>query len=242
MLSIVIPAYNEERRLPATLTDILNYVGDKGLAYEIIVVSDGSTDQTEAVVRALAMSDQRIKLLINEKNRGKGYSVRRGVLVARGEQVLFMDADNSTRIKELDVFCPLLNDYDVVIGSRALAASKIVKHQPWLRERTGKLFNLFVRIFFLSGINDTQCGFKLFRRPVAIEIFKRAKLDRFIFDVEVLMLARQLGYKIVEAPVVWENSKPSKVSFWHVFVDIILGLIALKIAFRKRLTNNNPVS
>lgn len=229
MLSIVIPAYNEELRLPATLEDIDCYLRTKKIDYEISIVSDGSTDRTAALVRELAKKDKRLKLLVNEQNRGKGLSVKRGILAVQGELILFMDADSSTRISELEGFYPLLDNYDIVIGSRALPNSRIIEHQPWLREKTGKLFNLLIQLFLLKGIRDTQCGFKLFKREAALAIFPRVTVDRFIFDVEVLLLARKLGYRVAEAPVAWKNSRPSKVAFRENFFDIFLGLIRLII-------------
>lgn len=228
LLSIVIPAYNEEARLLLTLEETVAYLKDQPFDYEIIVVSDGSFDKTAEIVQAVALQNKKIKLLVNPKNMGKGYSIRKGVLASGGDCVLFMDADNSTRISELEKFNPYLDQYDIIIGSRALKGSKIVKRQSRLRESSGRLFNFFVQLFFLKGIKDTQCGFKLFKRAAAMDIFNRAKIDRFVFDVEALYLARKLKYKIAEVPVVWCNSKPSKVSFFKDFFSIIHDLVKIK--------------
>jgi dolichyl-phosphate beta-glucosyltransferase len=226
-LSVVIPAYNEAERLPLTLEKVTGYLAARG-NHEIIVVSDGSEDTTNAIVEKASHLNPHINLLVNQENRGKGYSVRKGVLSCRGEHILFMDADNSTPISELEKFVPFLNEYDLIIGSRALPGSIIVKKQPWLREMTGKLFNRLVQLFYLKGIEDSQCGFKLFKGGVARAIFSRSKIDRFCFDVEILYLAKRLGYTIKEVPITWTNSKPSKVSFFKDAFNILTDLVKIR--------------
>lgn len=228
-LSVVIPSYSEEERLSLTLKENIDYLETRGIDYEIIVVSDGSRDATEKIAVEFSRQNPRLKLLVNRANMGKGYSVRRGVLSSEKELVLFMDADNSTKIPELEQFEQYLGAFDVLIGSRALPRSKIIKHQLFLREFLGKAINFFVRLFILRGIKDTQCGFKLFKRKAAIDIFNRSKINRFVFDVEILSIAKKLGYKIIELPVTWINSKPSKVSFFGDAVNIICDLISVII-------------
>jgi len=210
-LSVVIPAYNEEARLGDTLERIIAYLRGQGWSFEIIVVDDGSQDRTLEVARA-KLVDVPHQVVRNEPNRGKGYSVRRGMLLARGKYVLFSDADLSTPIEEVEKLLTALEEgAEVAIGSRGLAESRIEIHQPWLREHLGKLFNLFIRLFVLGGIRDTQCGFKCFRREVVGPIFQRQTVERWGFDVELLLLARKLGYRIAEVPVRWINSPDTRI-------------------------------
>ncbi|MEW6007680.1 MAG: dolichyl-phosphate beta-glucosyltransferase [bacterium] len=205
-LSVVIPAFNEEKRISQTLSRIIAYLKDK-FDYEIIVVDDGSSDNTSSCLSNF--SD--ITLLKNEKNMGKGYSVRRGVMEAKGEYILFSDADLSTPIEEVERLLEEMKENDIVIGSRASSDSQILVHQPWWRERMGKIFNLLVKFVLLKDFQDTQCGFKLFKGSVAKEIFKLGRINRFAFDVEILFLAKKFGYRIKEKGVLWRNSLASKV-------------------------------
>ena len=211
-ISVVIPAYNEARGIAASLRQVADYFQSRELAGEIIVVDDGSSDGTEERARALVLPGVSVQVLVNEANQGKGYSVRRGLLAARGRYVGFTDADMSTPIAELDkVRAALAGGADVVIGSRGLAASHIATHQPWWRERAGRLFGAFVRSVLLPGIADSQCGFKFFTQAAAQDILPRQQLSRWAFDVELLYLARRLGYRISEVPVRWINDPDSKV-------------------------------
>jgi dolichyl-phosphate beta-glucosyltransferase len=209
-LSIVIPAYNEERRLPATLERIHAWLEAGRWSFrEVLVVDDGSTDKTvEAAERFGA------RVLRNPGNRGKGYSVRHGMLEARGEWALLTDADLSSPIEELEKLWRAAEEGGarIAIGSRALDRSLIGVHQPALRENVGRLFNLAMRLITGLPFLDTQCGFKLFAAEAAREIFRRQKLDGFGFDVEVLVLARELGYRTVEVPVRWDDVRGTKVS------------------------------
>lgn len=211
-LSIVIPAFNEESRIIPTLKKIRAYLREKSYHCQVIVVDDGSTDNTPSVVLKFSKEFSGLALLENEKNMGKGYSVKRGISLAQGEYILFSDADLSTPIQEIEKFFPYFEQgFDIVIGSRALKDSQIELRQPWWREGMGKTFNLFVRLLAFGGIKDTQCGFKCFRREVAHHLFGLAKIKGFSFDVETLFLAKKFGYKIKEVPVVWINSEASKV-------------------------------
>jgi dolichyl-phosphate beta-glucosyltransferase len=206
-LSVVIPAYNEERRLPPTLEAVRRHLERRGGTHEILVVDDGSTDATAEV----AARDGAI-VMRNEGNRGKGYSVRRGMLMAQGARRLMTDADLSTPIEELERLMARMDEgCDVVIASRALPASNIEVRQPWYRENTGRLFNLLVRALALPGLHDTQCGFKLFTAEAARQAFGAARLDGFSFDVEVLYVARRRGYRIAELPVTWRNDAATRV-------------------------------
>jgi dolichyl-phosphate beta-glucosyltransferase len=212
-ISIVIPAYNEEKRLPATLRTVQAYLNTKPWQFaEVIVVDDGSRDRTVEVARAAG-----VRVLQNPGNRGKGYSVRHGMLEAKGEWALFTDADLSAPIDDLE---KLLDAVDarkapVAIGSRALDRSLIGVRQPFFRETMGKVFNLAMRMVTGLPFHDTQCGFKLFERRAAAEIFKRQLLDGFGFDVEVLYIARRLGYTAIEVPVRWNDVAGTKVSMWR---------------------------
>lgn len=226
-LSIVIPAFNEEQRLPSTLARIAAWLDTKPLDFvEILAVNDGSTDRTAEVVREAAARDPRIRLLENPGNRGKGYAVRHGMQKARGEWVLFTDADLSAPIEDLDRLeaAVELEPADGAIGSRALDRSLVLKHQPAMRELSGRLFNLCMRLITGLPYRDTQCGFKLFRRDVAQCVAARQRSDGFGFDVEILFIARKHGYRIVEVPVRWADVEGTKVSLAKglaAFLDLV---------------------
>jgi dolichyl-phosphate beta-glucosyltransferase len=210
-LTVVIPAYNEEVRLARSLPVILEYLHKQAYTWEVLVVNDGSRDDTVGV--AERFGGDHVRVITNQPNRGKGYSIRRGMLEARGKWRLFSDADMSTPIEELEKFWPLTEQgYDVVIGSRGLPESELAVRQPKSRELVGRVFNTIVQTFLVPGLSDTQCGFKLFSGEAANAVFPRQTLHGFAFDVEILMLAHRLNYKIKEAPVKWVNDPGSKVS------------------------------
>jgi dolichyl-phosphate beta-glucosyltransferase len=209
-ISIIIPAYNEERRLPSTLEAIACYLGSRSWDFtEILVVNDGSRDATAAVARAAGT-----RVLENPGNRGKGFSVRHGVLKAEGDWLLFTDADLSAPIAELDKLWRMAENEnaEVAIGSRALDRSLIGVRQPAAREFAGRIFNLVMRAVTGLPFHDTQCGFKLFQRGAAQEIFRRQRLDGFGFDVEALYIASRLGYRVLEIPVRWNDVAGTTVS------------------------------
>ncbi len=211
-LSVVIPAYNEQQRIPAALRAVSDYLSGRH-DYEIIVVDDGSSDGTFEICREFFKKNPRGRLLKNSRNSGKGASVRRGMLEASGDCILFSDADMSTPVSEAGKLIKAVSGgYDIAIGSRGLPGSDVRVHQPFFREKMGKCFNVLVRLAAVPGIMDTQCGFKLFRRECARDIFARSRLNRFAFDVEALFIGRMLGYKIKEVPVVWVNSPASRVN------------------------------
>ena len=206
-LSVVIPAFNEVARLPRTLERVTAFLREGSRSYEVLVADDGSTDDTAQKARAAGAT-----VLRDDRNRGKGHAVRRGMLAARGRRRLMTDADLSTPIEELPRFLARMDEgFDVVIGSRALPGSTIEVHQPWFRENVGRVYNLFVRALALPGLRDTQCGFKLWSARAAREAFSAARLDGFSFDVEALYVARKRGYRIAEIPVVWRNDAASRV-------------------------------
>lgn len=212
-LSVVVPAYNEADRLPATLEDACAWL-DAHLTddYELLVVDDGSTDATRDAVRAWMDRHPHTRLIEQPQNRGKGAAVRRGMLESQGDIRLFMDADHSTHVSEVErVFTAMDVGADVVIASRQHPESDIDVHQSWLREHMGKGFNLIMRSIVGLPMKDTQCGFKAFTAEAADRIFGIAKLDGFSFDVEIIYLAHHLGYAIAEIPVRWVNEPNSKV-------------------------------
>ncbi len=231
LVSIVIPAYNESLHIGATIRSVHEYVLRKPWRFEIIVVDDGSEDGTVAEAqRAAERAQSPIRVLRNGANMGKGYSVRRGMLASRGDFALFSDADLSTPIYELDRLLEgAQRGYDVVIGSRALRNSKIELHQPFYRELMGKAFNLILRSLGLSHFRDTQCGFKLFSRRAIGIIFFAAKLNRFAFDVEILLIAQRLGLKSKELPVHWHDLRPSKVSLWQDSLRMFFDVVKLRL-------------
>jgi len=209
-ISIIIPAFNEEKRLPATLATVSGYLAAGGWEFsEILVVDDGSRDATAAVAASAGA-----RVLHNPGNRGKGYSVRHGMLEAQGEWALFSDADLSAPIGELETLWSAVerDGARCAIGSRALDRSLIGVHQPFFREQMGRVFNLLMRLETGLPFRDTQCGFKLFETAAAREIFGRQRLDGFGFDVEVLYIARRLGYRTLEVPVRWNDAPGTKVS------------------------------
>ncbi len=240
-LSVIIPAYNEEKRIGESLDKLEAYLAGAGYAAEIIVVDDGSADGTAGIVREKAAASSRIRLLSNPGNRGKGCAVRNGMLDATGQVRLFFDADGSTPIDQVEKFWPLFEKGAAVcIGSRAHPAADIVVHQPWYRETMGRTFNLMVRLVALRGFTDTQCGFKAFTAEAAEIIFRRQRLNRFGFDVELLYIARLYGLSIAEAPVQWINSPASRVNpisdASRMFLELLqIRLNALRGLYRKPL-------
>lgn len=216
-LSVIIPAYNEETRLGKSLHSVRNYLEERGLSFEVLVVDDGSTDRTSEIVRAFArhfsFRNGKLILLRYENNRGKGYAVRHGIKQARGKLLLLYDSDGATPIHEFERLEPAIQGgADVVIGSRAMSSKNTAVHSVWYRKWMGRLFNGLVNFLILPGIADTQCGFKLFTKQAATQIFSLQTAERFSFDVEILFIARKLGFEISEVPVNWTNIPGSKVN------------------------------
>ncbi len=231
-ISVVIPAYNEEQRLPSTLETVLAYLAARQWSSpEVLVVDDGSTDGTRAAVERFLASGSPVRLLANPGNRGKGYSVRHGMLEAVGDWVLFSDADLSAPIGELDKLLEAARrqQADIAIGSRALDRSLIGVHQSFFREQAGRVFNLMMRLLTGLPFWDTQCGFKLFSRRAAREVFRRQRIDGFGFDVEALFIARLLGFKTVEVPVRWDHVEGTKVSMLRDSVNMFLDLLRVRL-------------
>lgn len=212
-LSVVIPAFNETNRLPPTVRAVEQYLRQSNRRSELIIVDDGSTDGTADVVDRMIREGLKLHVLKHDHNRGKGAAVRTGMLAATGEVVLFTDADLSTPIADVERLLDAITaGADVAIGSRALDRSLIEVHQPWLRDRMGRVFNLFVQAILLPGLKDTQCGFKAFRRSAARDLFSVTESDGFEFDTEVLYRARRTGLAICEVPVHWRNNPDTRVN------------------------------
>lgn len=212
-LAIIIPAYNERHRIGPTLQAIREHAGQHHLDWQVIVVDDGSTDGTAEIVEAFEWGPIETTVLINERNRGKGYSVRRGMLEANGEMRLMFDADSSTPIEEIDKLLPFVErGYGVVIGSRSMPDTQLNPPQGPFRRLLGACFRIFRKALLLRGLNDTQCGFKLFTAEAARDVFSQQTDTGFAFDVEVLALAERLGHRIREVGIVWHDSKPSRVN------------------------------
>lgn len=230
-LSIVIPCYNEEQRLPRTIEQIERYFDGKRVSYELILVDDGSSDGTRMIMDSAAERNPAVRLEALPQNRGKGRALAEGVAAARGAEILVTDADLSTPIEELDKLrAELRKGAGVAIGSRALKESRVEVSQPIYRVLMGKAFNLLVQVVLLPGIWDTQCGFKLFRADVAHDAFAALTTDGFGYDPEVLYRAKRRGVRIAEVPVVWRNSAPTKVSPIKSSLDMFRHV--LRIRFR----------
>ncbi len=239
-LSVVLPIFNEQNRIKKTLNKIISYLKVKDFSFELILVNDGSSDNTlnimEKYKRSILNNFEKIdfRIIDNKNNFGKGYSVKVGVLASSGDNVLFTDADLSTPIEELDIlFDSISNGYNIAIASRDLPGSNIVQRQNIIRESMGKLFNLFVRKIMNFNYRDTQCGFKLFDRKAVNMIFPKLKINDFSFDVEILYIAEKLGLKVKEVPVTWNNSKDSKVRVIQDSLKMFFSLIKIKRIHRK---------
>jgi dolichyl-phosphate beta-glucosyltransferase len=233
-LSIVVPAFNEERRLPPTLIDMIDFFDRQPLSYEIIVVDDGSSDLTSEVVRKFERVREQVKLIQLPKNYGKGHAVRVGVVNSHGKVVLFADADGATPIQEFHRLYKAINSgADIAIGSRALASAETKVSTSVHRKLLGRIFNRCVNMVLLPSITDTQCGFKMFSRPVALFLFKRQRADRFSFDVEILYMAMKASLTIEEVAINWTNIPGSKVNL------VVDSLRMFRDVFQFRMRHRN---
>lgn len=227
-LSIIVPSYNEELRLPPSLAAIADYIQKSGRTTEVLVIDDGSKDRTAAVAEAFRDRIPMLRVVPNGENRGKGYSVRHGMMEAQGEIVLFTDADLSAPIEEADKLLAALVKCDVAIGSRALDRSLIAVHESGFREFAGIVFNKIVRFVLWLPFVDTQCGFKAFRREKCKIIFEQQRIERFGFDPELLFLARVHGLKAVEIPVRWAHSPATKVNMLRDSIQMFLDVFTIR--------------
>ncbi|MCF6149081.1 MAG: glycosyltransferase family 2 protein [Candidatus Kuenenia sp.] len=214
-----------------TLNSVCAYLSKQDYLSEVIVVDDGSVDNTLKKINEFSNSKDGVILLKNKINKGKGYSVKRGMLAANGRYIFFTDADLSTPIEEIDKCLPYLNakGYDVVIGSRSIPGADIMVHQPWYREKMGKIFNFIIRLVLMGGLIDTQCGFKGFKRDVVKKVFDKCRITGFAFDVEALYLSRKFHFKIKEIPIRWRNSTLSKVSPVKHSLQMFKDLIVIRM-------------
>ena len=227
-LSVVIPAYNEEKRIPKTLEAISGYLTKQNYDYEIIVVNDGSKDGTAEIVRKLMAKIKNLRLIDNKENNGKGYVVEQGLMEAKGDYRIFTDSDNSTPIEQVEKMWPEFEKgYDIVIGSRHIKGAVLDPPQPWYRRILGYIFNFVFKIIIgLWRIQDSQCGFKGFSKKAVEEIIPKCTIKGFSFDPEILVIAKKMGFKIKEIPVLWKNNLHSKVKFKHM---VNMGLDLLRI-------------
>lgn len=227
-LSVVMPSYNESTRIEKTLRDVHSYLSSQTYAWEILVVNDGSKDTTAITVKALAAQMPGIVLVDNRENHGKGWVVQQGMLQASGDVRLFMDADNSTNIREIEKFLPYFEQgSDLVIGSRRIAGANVAKDQNVIREFLGWCFRTIVHIIVPVGVTDTQCGFKAMTAEAAEKIFPQQTIFRWAFDVEILSLARRAQLKISEVPITWVNDEASHVKLSGM-INMLLEIIRIR--------------
>ncbi|MGA7987480.1 MAG: dolichyl-phosphate beta-glucosyltransferase [Candidatus Dormiibacterota bacterium] len=234
MLSIIVPAYNEEQRLPASLVRMREYLDGRGEPYELLVVDDGSSDGTLVLARKIAVDWPQMQVLALERNTGKGAAVRLGMLSAKGVHRVFSDADLSTPIEEIErLLAELRGSCAVAIASRALPESQIDVHQPGRREVMGRTYNRMLQVAALRGLHDTQCGFKAFTAESAVACFEPLRTLRFGFDAEVLLRARRLGWTVVEVPVRWQHKEDSRVSALRDSLGTLYDLMRLRFIVRR---------
>ncbi len=229
-LSVVVPAYNEQARLTTTLPRLHKALKIRFRTFEVIVVDDGSTDDTSGVVARFSREHPEVRTIRYEPNRGKGFAVRTGMLAAEGNYLLMSDADLSTPVREVRKLLAAIDQgYDIAIGSRAMRDSRILQYQPFYRVFLGKTFNKLVWLLAVRGIADTQCGFKLFKKEAARRIFAKCRLEGFSFDVEVLHLAQKMGFSTKEVGVIWINSPESKVNPLPHSMQMLRDLLSLSM-------------
>ncbi len=214
-LSVVIPAYNEAKKITPTIRSIFDYLKKQSYEYEVLVINDGSRDNTVEVVAGFVKEFPALRIIDNKRNQGKAKVVQQGMMEARGDLKLFMDADNATTIDNLDKMIPYIKEgYDVVIASIGIKGAQKIGEEPFYRRILGQLGNLWIRFWAVPGIHDTQRGFKLFTKESADKIFPKMLTFGWGFDVEVLALAKKYGHKIKEVPIIWKNTANSKVNIW----------------------------
>lgn len=227
-LSVILPSYNEAERIESTLRELNTYLQKQSYESEIIVVNDGSKDKTSEVVKHISQEIKNLVFLDNSENHGKGWVVKQGMLKATGDIRVFMDADNSTKINEIEKFIPYFNEgYDWVIGSRRISGSVIAVHQPWFRDFLGGVFRTIVHTLVPIHVTDSQCGFKACTAEAANSIFPKQTIFRWAFDVEILALVRKSKQKIKEAPVTWVNDSQSHVKLSGM-INMLLEVLTIR--------------
>lgn len=229
-LSVVIPCYNEKDRLKNGITHFLDYLNKQKYAWELILVNDGSTDDTLQQMKRESKRNKNVKVVSYIKNKGKGYAICQGIKKAQGDIVIFSDIDHSVPISTIDSFFKYFEKgYDAVIGSRRVEGSKFTKHQHFLRENLGRGFTLLVRILIDWPIKDATCGFKAFKNRAAKKLFSKISIYGWAFDAELLFLCKKYGYKYVQAPVIWQDATGSKVSLTRDIAGSLIGLVKIRI-------------
>jgi len=229
-LSVVLPIYNEEAVLEETLAQLVAALGDLGPSYEVVCVDDGSRDRSVEILETFAAKNPNFRLFFLPRNRGKGAAVRKGMLEADGQTIIFMDADLSTPLGEIARFLGALESgHQVVIGNRHAPGSKITRHQPWIRETLGKGFTMISRLFLAPGVHDFTCGFKAFQKDAAREIFERSTQDGWAFDAELILIAHLKGFKMAQVPVEWRHEKGTKVRLLPAVFGSFKELLAIKL-------------
>ena len=236
-ISVVIPAYNEGERLGPGLRRAVDYLRRRNLAYEVLVVDDGSRDETARVAEGFAAEG--VRVLRHGHNRGKGAAVRTGALATRGGRVLLSDADFSTPIEELEKLEPYLERADLVLGSRAVSGADIRQRQPKHREMMGKTFNLIIRILGIRGLRDTQCGFKLAQGDAVRDLCADLTVEGFAYDVELVWLAQRRGLRVVEVGVVWANSEDSRVSPVRSSLSMLRDVVRIRLRHRSHRSHRS---
>ncbi len=229
-LSVIIPAYHAERDIEATVRSVFSYLSEHAITHEIIVVPDGSKDNTAAVTKSLVAEVPTLKLIEYPRNHGKGYAVRKGMLQATGKYRLFMDADNSTSIDHVAKMLPFFNEgYEVVIASIGVAGAQVSSgSEPLWRRVLGKLGNKFIQIMAVPGISDTQRGFKILSAEAAHDIFSHSHVNRFAFDIELLALARRFGYRIKEVGINWKNDPGHSTVSGATYIQVLLETVRIR--------------
>jgi dolichyl-phosphate beta-glucosyltransferase len=226
-LSVIIPAYNEENRLPITLEQVFRFLGQQSYPYEVLVVENGSQDRTLEVAQEFSRHSPQL-IVIHEDGRGKGLAVRRGMLEAHGEYRFMCDADLSMPVDQINRFLPpLLTDFDVAIGSRE-APGAIRYNEPFHRHLGGRIINQMIRVLALPGLQDTQCGFKCFHKPAAEELFRRMTLTGWSFDIEIIYLARLLDYRLVEVAIPWYFNPASKLNLMQDALKMMADILTIR--------------
>ncbi len=241
-LSVIIPAYNESERLPETLRMVREYLERQNFTYEVLLIDDGSTDTTVKLAEKISADFPALKVVKNAQNKGKGGVVRQGMLMAKGEWRLFMDADHATPISEFDKFIPELGNAEVIIGSRYLHPDSIKVRQPLKRRIGSRGFNWLVQRSILPGIVDTQCGFKAFSAKAAEDIFPLQSLQRWAFDAEILTIANELGYKIIEVPVDWYDATASRFRARQAVAQLLHDLKVIRHKVKTKQYRHEPTS
>lgn len=227
-LSVVIPAYNEEKVIKKTLEKVLDYLSGKKYSFEVVVADDGSSDKTVQIVKKF--SNKKVRLVRLFKNKGKGGALREGILNAKGQSIIFMDADLSVPLENVDLFLKKLRQgNDVVIASRRIKGAKILVHQPWHRETMGRVFTLLTQVITGTNIADFTCGFKGFRQRAARKIFAASIIDRWAYDAEILFLAKKFDFSIEEVPIFWKNREDTRVKLKTVILETFRDLIKVRI-------------